>query len=95
MDEYAYMIIEKMGFSSHVEIKKKKRYPVLKKKKGLSWPQTSSTTIVRQEKKRLTFMTCLFYKNPCYQLRLKDGLIQTVDLTWNIRHFKHSNAMIK
>jgi len=44
--------------------------------------------------KELNFMTCLIYKNPCYQLGLKDGLNRTVDLTWNIRHFKRSNAMI-
>jgi len=37
MDEYACMIVEKVGFSYHVEIKKKRK-PVLKKKKGLLWP---------------------------------------------------------
>jgi len=42
-----------------------------------------------------TFMTFLFYKNPCYQPRLKDGFIRTVDVTQNIRHFQHSNAIIK
>ena len=42
-----------------------------------------------------TFMTCLFYKNPHYQLRLKDAFIRTVDVTQNIRHFQHSNAIIK
>jgi len=40
MDDYGYIIIEKMGFSSHVELKKK-GYPVLKKNKGLLWPWTS------------------------------------------------------
>jgi hypothetical protein len=44
---------------------------------------------------KFTFMTCLFYINPCYQLRLIDGLLRTVDVIWNITHFKHFNAKKK
>jgi len=98
MDEYAYIIIEKMGFSSRVELKKK-RVPSSQKKQGTIMAMDKLDHICQVRKgttpQNFTFMTFLFYKNPRYQLRLKDGFTRTVDVTQNIRHFQHSNASIK
>jgi cytochrome c-type biogenesis protein CcmH/NrfF len=77
------------------------------RKKKVPSSQTKESTIMAIEKARpqtsarkgnnstIHHQTCLFYKDPCYQLRRKDQLIRTVDVTQNIRHFKCSNAKIR
>jgi len=68
MDEYTYMIIAKMGFSSCVEIQKKKVTQSSRKRRDCyghrqAWPLLSG----RKRNNSPLWLAC-FKKNPCYQL---------------------------
>jgi hypothetical protein len=93
MDEYARMIVETMGFSYRVEIKKKKGTQFSRKRRDSCGHKQARPLLSGRKRTHLNDMPVLH--KPMLPPRTHRWVKQISGFNLEHRHFKRSNAMIK